>query len=249
MKIFNKKKKYTAFTLSEMLIVITIIVILSSMTFSSFGSLRNTIRLNEYLLNLEQDVRAMQRASMLLQRNSYENWVYGIGIDFSKVESDGYYKFIKWCSTLSDYGDITTRTNIPGFNPGAGIISEGNGNLPLPDDGFIPTGLCEERNSVQVLRELTGYEKPMSPPQGKIRITALGSQRVQYVIFEAISGRAFMYDSSGNLLNYDADGNLLDINDILDFTLTIKPDGVSGKERKITVKNLSGKIDTYQYKR
>ena len=66
-------KKYIAYTLVEMLIVMSVVIIMMSMSFASFNGLQNTIKMNEYILTLEQNVRNVQRAAMLLERKSGEN--------------------------------------------------------------------------------------------------------------------------------------------------------------------------------
>ena len=50
-------KKYIAYTLVEMLIVMSVVIIMMSMSFASFNGLQNTIKMNEYILTLEQNVR------------------------------------------------------------------------------------------------------------------------------------------------------------------------------------------------
>lgn len=246
MKDFNFKKKYPAFTLLELLIVISIITVLLTMSVSSFGGLRNTMRMNEYMLNLEQDIRTAQRTAMLVERDPTENWLYGIGIDFSEIGNDGDYKMFKWCSAYPDYGHITTRSNIPGFIPtdypegnGDPLNSDnGNGKLPIPNENTdVPVGVCDQEGGFTLL---AGYAKPMSPPMSNI---TFGSQ-VRYVLFESVSGRTFLYNDIGEVLNYDGDGNLKE-DDVQHLTINFKPLKGTGKTRKISVMNLSGKIDIH----
>ena len=234
----------------------SIITVLLTMTLTAFGGLRNTIRMNEYMLNLEQDIRLVQRAAMLLERNPLENWLYGVGIDFTKVtydDSAGNYRVFKWCSPYPDHGHISTRSNIPGFVPpdflsdDLDIDPEVNGNLPLPTDVSkefdFPIGLCD--SSMLFPGEiylLSGYSKPMAPPVSNI--TFLGEAR--FVLFESVSGRAFLYNDNGELLNYDQEGNPSP-SAIPDLTIQFRPVRGTGKTREITIMNLSGKIDTHMF--
>lgn len=237
------RNKYEAYTLLELLVVISIILILGAMSLSAFGGLQNTIRMNEYMLNLEQDVRNVQRGAMLLQRNPNENWIYGLGLDMSQVTEDGYYRMFKWCTSFSDYGDITTRSPIPGYDPALPFGGESrNGYLPNIEENEFALSRCSQDivESNGAIRSLQGYSSPIKPPAGVIEANEVG-----YILFESVSGRAFFYDLGGNLLNYDIDGNLIGDN-IVDFEIEVIPSG-KGSTRRFTVKNLSGKIDTHMY--
>jgi prepilin-type N-terminal cleavage/methylation domain-containing protein len=247
LKYLNNNKKYPSFTLLEMLIVMTILSVLIGMTLSSFGGLRNTIKMNEYMLNLEQDIRSVQRAAMLLERDPTENWIYGLGIDFTNInenDSDGEYIIFKWCSSLIDYGDATTRSNIPGFVEG-GEAEGKDGNLPIlgPTEEY-PGGICGSQVSLMgfpgALYIVSGYAKPMSPPISDINF--IGDAR--YVLFESVSGRAFLYNNLGELLNYDTEGNPMDNPSHLEIHFV--PKGRTNA-RKITIRNLSGKIDIHLF--
>ena len=99
-------KKYSAYSLLELLLVLAMLGIFGAMAFGTFNGLENTVKMNEYMLSLEQDIRTTQRAAMLLERDTDERWLYGIGIDFSSTETDGTYKKFKWCSEYSDYGAL-----------------------------------------------------------------------------------------------------------------------------------------------
>ena len=235
----KREKKYSAYTLLELLVVISIFIILGGMTFAAFDGLQSTVKMNEYMLNLEQDIRSVQRAAMLLQRNPGEDWIFGLGIDFTDTEEDGTYRTFKWCSPFQDYGDARTKSNIPGFYGGTSqqpdTIRTGNGYLPSTN---YDRSLC--MNSVEILRTLPGYEKNVTLPKADI---TFGSE-ARYILFESVSGRTFFYDSAGTLLNYESNGDMLD--DIVSFQIIIDP-VKGGKTRILNVRNLSGKIDTYIY--
>jgi len=247
-----KSKIYPAYTLLELLVVISIFIILGGMTFSAFGGLQNTIKMNEYMLNLEQDIRSVQRAAMLLQRNPGEKWIYGLGIDFSGLEEDGVYKVFKWCSPYTDYGDIATKSNIPAFDPTTESgITQGNGTLPVADG--VPTqSLCGENidDMIGALRTLPGYDRTITLPKSNISLSYTDENgdisEPVYVLFESVSGRAFFYDREGDIFNYNIDGTMKESDDIVSFNLEITPQG-AGSTRRLSIRHLSGKIDTYMY--
>lgn len=245
-------KKYIAYTLVEMLIVMSVVIIMMSMSFASFNGLQNTIKMNEYILTLEQNVRNVQRAAMLLERKSGENWIFGLGIDLSKVNEDtgkGTYRVFKWCSPFSDYGDITTKSFLPSFNPSAGYsigtaLSFGqNGYLPLPPSTPFTKSICTNDGSGRSsIAGLAGYETSLTPPKGKILLPKTeGGREFRYIVFESVSGRTFFYDQDGKIINYDGKG--ISVQSPKNFTLTIEPIR-GGLKKEITVENLSGRIFT-----
>jgi type II secretory pathway pseudopilin PulG len=237
-------KKYLAYTLIEMLIVISILIILGGLTFTSFDGLQNTVKMNEYVLNLEQDIRSMQRASMLLERNPGEKWLYGIGIDFRDIGQDGNYKTFKWCAPFDDYGHISTRSKIPAYDPnleGGEIISA---NLPVITE--IIGSMCgNEVDSKEHLRNLPGYERSVSMPRATVSFEEENEAR--YVLFESVSGRAFFYNDAGVILNYHVDEEtglqINDSEDINNLVFTITPRGRSAA-RQLTIVHLSGSVET-----
>jgi type II secretory pathway pseudopilin PulG len=231
----------------ELLVVLIIFGILGGMTFSAFGGLQNTVKMNEYVLTLEQDVRSVQRSAMLLQRNSGERWLYGLGIDFGEMGDSGEYTVFKWCSPFNDYGDILTKSNLPGYNPSSqlvlgsplsGFTGERNGYMNVVNS--IENN-CSAENSSS-LSTLAGYDKSTKTPKANISRTSIdGDINPRYVIFESVSGRAFFYNSDGALLNYTSDGKL-DSNPE-PFIITIVPES-NVSSRTLTIDNLSGKVST-----
>lgn len=244
--------KYSAYTLFELLIVISIFIILGGMTFSAFDGLQNTVKMNEYMLNIEQDIRNVQRSAMLLQRNPGENWIYGIGIDFSEITTDGLYRVFKWCSPYGDYGDnIKTKSDIPGYSPDEIAMGPSNGDIPIPsseDYAEYSKTMCGEVTDTfaGILRTMPGYDRTITLPKSAI---ILGDPT--YILFESVSGRAFFYDDSGSLLNYyrtnggDGEiGTIFPADELIPFTLEITPEG-AGSTRSLTVRPLSGKIEVF----
>ncbi len=230
------QNKYTAFTLLEMLLVMGIMMILMGMTFTSFSGLQDTIKMNEYILNMEQDIRAVQRASMLLERNTEENWLYGLGIDFSQLSQDGKYTTFKWCTPYLDYGDETTRSKVPGYK--TGDLTLDGAKLPV---GNIESGLCTQTDDT--LKTLLGYTTELTIPKSTVKFNS----RARYVVFESVTGRAFFYDFEGNLLNYSIiDGQVViedDPSQLEELNFTITSLG-SAAPRTVRVHHLSGRIDT-----
>ncbi len=236
MKNSKSVNKYPAYTLLELLVVMSIFIILGGMTFSSFDGLQNTIKMNEYMLNLEQDIRNVQRSAMLLQRSPGEKWIYGLGVDFSNMGDDGMYKVFKWCSPFNDYGDdITTKSDIPAYDPSSGDISQAS----IPTTVTLSNTCGTEVTDNEILRTVPGYDRSLALPVSNI---VLGNAR--FLLFESVSGRAFLYDINGDLLNYEATGKIIeDGNAIQDLNIEVTPLG-KGATRTISVRHLSGKIDT-----
>ncbi|HRZ84938.1 MAG TPA: type II secretion system protein, partial [Candidatus Dojkabacteria bacterium] len=99
----KKISRYSGFTLIELLIVMSIIVLLSGLSFSTYQNFQSTIRLNEFINGFEQNIRKVQRDAMLLEKSSNEGWIYGLGIDLRNIEDTvngtfGVYYPFKWCS-------------------------------------------------------------------------------------------------------------------------------------------------------
>lgn len=225
----------------ELLVVLGIFAILGSMTISSFGGLQNTVKMNEYVLTLEQDISSVQRAAMLLERESGENWLYGIGIDFGTISTAGEYKMFKWCSTYADYGDITTKSDFPYYNPNLDIgetNSDGESNGYIVTDGISTANTCSSSALSPSLVTLSGYDDSLELPISNIMITKIGDDTPRYIVFESVSGRTFFYGTDGKLLNYSTKGIPITSES---FTITINPVG-TGKTRVVSISNLSGKV-------
>ncbi len=215
--------------------MLSIFIVIGGMTFASFSGLQNTVKMNEYMLSLEQDIRAIQRSSMLLERDPDEYWLYGLGIYFSGTGNNGTgeYQMFKWCSGFRSYGDPKTKSDLPAYDPDE--LTGGplrNAWLPYTDIESISTCNADTADSLVIL---SGYDVSLTPPKAVIDT----NNDITYVVFESISGRAFFYNSSGELVNYDSEGNLVDIP--VDFQITVSPVGM-GKTRILSIGNLSGKI-------
>jgi type II secretory pathway pseudopilin PulG len=237
----SHKRNYPAYTLIEMLIVLTIFIILSAFGFAAFSGLRDTVTLNQDLLSLEQDIRWAQRSALFLERNPDERWIYGIGIDFSDFEADGVYRLFKWCSQFEDYGNILTRSSFPNSNP-AFDLSNLNGNLSLP--GYLQAS-CASGSSLSEIVRVQGRIDGTVAPDFQIEIPAETNADgdvggiPQYVLFEAVSGRAFFYDENGLIVNFEGDGEL--VSEPADFRLEVTAP-TTGRMKTIIITNISGKI-------
>lgn len=242
-----KRKRCSAFTLIEMLVVMSILVVLGSLSFATYQDMQTTIRLNEYTSVMEENIRRVQREAMLLKREPGEGWIYGLGIDFSEIggtEGYGEYKVFKWCADSNEYGPPKTTSFLPGYDPSGSYIDD-NGPLPI---GYSVYSLCRDKNEKA---RLSGYDIGIIPPKGKIGLKTIEDARtsdrpsdrpsISYILFESVTGRAFFYDEKGWIVaNWNNNKPNFD-GDIEPFTITIKPDG-SSKVKKISVEAFSGKI-------
>jgi type II secretory pathway pseudopilin PulG len=192
---------YPGFTLIEILVVMSVMIILGGLGLFAFGGLRDTVVINQNIADLKQDIQQIQQDAMLIQKSPDEGWVYGIGIDFTNFTTDGSYTFFKWCSPFDDFGDIKTKSEIPAYNPSEDILlATGNGYLPVEETLTNCSGTNQEG--------LAPYTRYLD---GKITVgfdleIGVGAQ---YVVFETSTGRAFLYDQDGKPVNYDTDGNFV----------------------------------------
>ncbi len=245
--IYSYRGKYEGYTLIEMLVVMAIFVIFVAMSFSSFSGLQNTIKMNEYSLTLEQNITNVQRASMLLEKKADDNWLYGLGIDLTKLNLEGHYDTFKWCSPFTDYGDVTTKSYIPSFNPALDLESSlnfgKNGYIPIPTEASYAEGTCKN-STLSSIVSLVGYKTSLTPPKGKITTNSnpFNNRPLKYLVFESVSGRAFFYDETGRVVNYDAKGRPV-TGQPINLVITIDPD-TNIPIKEIVVENLSGRIST-----
>ena len=181
-------RKFSAYSLLEVLLVMSIIILILGVGIASYMSLAEATRFNEDVANLEHDILLTQRASMLLKRAPNERWLYGIGIDLSKI-SEGKYTFFKWCSPYNDFGNDDTRAPVPTKN---GTVA----NLPLSSVAIsCPKNPSVERDELLYIEEYG---------VGKLNLrNKISTGSVSYILFESVSGKAFMYNAQGGLINQD----------------------------------------------
>lgn len=251
----KKISRYSGFTLIELLIVMSIIVLLSGLSFSTYQNFQSTIRLNEFINGFEQNIRKVQRDAMLLEKSSNEGWIYGLGIDLRNIEDTvngtfGVYYPFKWCSGFSEYGDIKTRSAVPNFDP-QNDISSYNGNIPVTTVPFN-TGSCGS-DGVNVLKGYAlfgdmGIGK-MGAGNQQLSVDIRGvlsfntpdeHQSPAFLLFESVTGRALFYDSAGALLNFDYDTHK-PLSETLPLEIKISRPGNKGG-KTIVISHLSGRI-------
>lgn len=235
-------KKYSSYTLMEMLVVMAIFIILALIGFASFRGLKETIALNEQTLNLSQDIRMVQRAAMFLERNANERWIYGIGIDFSDLGSEKTYRLFKWCSQYDSFGSARTRSELPNYDE-AFAVGGVNGNLPNSLNYVYKD--CEIGVADSELVLFTGetaYELEknfvITFPASNNGIGDVGGIPM-YLLFEAVSGRAFFYDDQGMIVNYTSEGEI--ISNPIDLVFEVFSPNTRVK-KTITIDNVSGKL-------
>ncbi len=258
----DKRLRYSSFTLVEMLIVMGIIILLAAMAFAAYQNLQTTIRLNEYANNLEQSIRKVQRDAMLLEKKSGENWMYGLGISFARTGRDaetfGNYTAFKWCSPFTDYGDVKTTSSIPNYDPTKGALSDTDSNGSIPTPPTISFGDCKEGavpDDSMIYRyalfgdRSVGREVDIKIPKSTIKkekVSAYfeGDLTVQYIVFQAVTGRAFFYNKAGQLLNYTqglSNEQPEPLETAKPFVMNIIPLR-GGKGKKITIQHISGRV-------
>ena len=228
-------KKYTALTLLELIIVMVIIFILSIVSILTYRSLVDSFSINEVSLTIAQDIRKTQRAAMLLDRESDERWLHGIGIDFREINTEPSdplnkdigrkYTIFKWCSPHNYYDE--NKTDIAGELPDEGR------SLPWDDEvDSCPRG--QVGNVYYPTRTISFAQ------YNNLEFELL--ENVAFILFESVSGKAFLYDLNGVLLNYEGVGtdNISFLMNSL-FNLEIRPmRGIGLASRNIKVTPVSG---------
>lgn len=236
------RRKYKAYTLLELLIVLAIFLILSTIGMSAFNGFRDTITLNEEIDELKQNIRSAQRASLFLERQTTERWIYGIGLDFSQIENNGSYRMFKWCAPFNEFGDIRSKQNVPNYNPSL-QLSTTNGNLGISTP--YSSTICEQGLGLsEIVRYGSGIDnafginfRPIIPDNNGV--TGDIGNVPAYVLFESVSGKAFFYDIQGNIINYRNNGDM--VASPVNFVLQIESPN-TGRLKTITIFNISGKI-------
>ena len=209
-------KKLRGYTLMEMLVVMTIMVVLLSVGIYSYASFAKTTQFNQDVADIQNDVLILQRAAMLFEKDPDDYWLYGIGIDFGGIMSgDGSYTFFKWCSEYPDFGEARTKSEYPNFDP-VEDFSETNGNIPIT----ISSGSC---NGDMKLIPLSRYGTGSLNLKEDVSVSD-----TRFLLFEAVSGKAFIYDTNGALV----DGNI---------EITLEK-GV-GDIHMLVIKNLTGRTE------
>ena len=233
-------QKYKAYSLLEMLVVMSIIIVIMGIGFGTFAGLNSAISLNETISTLKQDIKNTQRSSMFVERGSDERWLYGLGIDFSKLDVDGSYRIFKWCSQFIEHGDTLTSSSFPNYDSSS-PLSALNGNLPINTVSLVSNCPLASNTSVLVsnIDQKRYISKNLIASNTSRNATTDVASRPVYLLFEAVSGRAFFYDINGTLVNYSPDGDLID--GAVDFWLIFEAKS-NNVTKKIAIDNISGRI-------
>lgn len=251
--------KYRGFTLIEMLIVMAIFTAIFGISISAFSGLRTSIQMNQRVEDIKQNMRWVQRAAVLLKRDPGENWVYGIGVDFSNIYTTEEYQVFKWCANGEEFNETPgAQSYFPShLDPGDNdydLVTQGT--LPFTDSNkpnYIDGTFCDP---VIVGTSQSGRLASMpttgsglvsgNGPQGQwlidkpLRVGFLrGIQIPAFILFESVTGNVFFYDQNGVIMNYESDG--VPENNPIDLTFVIAtPNGSRGQ--KITIAHDSGKV-------
>ena len=263
--------KYKGFTLIEMLIVMVIFIALLGLTISSFLGLRTTIQLNQSVQTMQQNFRYAQRSALLLKRDPGENWLYGIGIDLSDIQSERAYRLFKWCTPYRRYGAEATSSRFPAWiDDGSDFTT--NGILPTTAGnelwyGHLTQPDVEDCSDSSVTSVNTNREAMVVPMkvQGSGFVTGDSDDpsRVAVNNFEdplqiglqpahATYGRPtyILFESvTGNMYFYNQDGELMNydhptysrVPDPVDFSFVVWAED-QGVATRISVSHLSGKM-------
>ena len=205
----KKAALYNGYTLAEVLVVLMIVIILGGVGAYSFGGLRDSILVKQNIEGIKQDLQLIQQKTMLLEKKEREGWIYGIGVDFSRIH-EGKYTFFKWCSPFSSYGDIRTRSEILAHDPSddIGTTTPYGPNAALPLNEWDTSGLCTRDTIIPI----SSYLTPMPGLEdGQINMgfnMGLISSAT-YLVYESVTGRAFLYDSSGMPVNFTKEGQYI----------------------------------------
>lgn len=242
-------KNLQGFTLIEMMIVMAIFMILFAIGLTSFAGMRDAIAVTENFNNFKQDVRWAQKSSVLLKREIGEWWPYGIGIDLQSTaemrsqSSNRTYKFFKWCSPFSNFdpnGSVLLNSELPNYNPSVAL----GALLNNVKNGYMPTTMntgctqCGEGACSNTLVELKG--RGITQFDSKVDVKFMSDAR--YILFESVTGRAFLYNANGELLNYSTTGATLDYSPTIKFDIQIQPkDGNISLAKRLNVAPISGR--------
>jgi prepilin-type N-terminal cleavage/methylation domain-containing protein len=227
-------KKYEAFTLLELIIVMTIMTIISWISVLSYRSLMDSFAMNEVSLTIAQDIRSAQRSAMFLDREGNERWLHGIGLDFSRIEDEREYDIFKWCSEFNNYdnSEASLTGELPNYSGGEIDDVKIAEELAMGSDCLRADGGGDDGLLVTETKRFGDYTNLDFKLDG-----------VEYILFESVSGKAFFYDSSRNLLNYEPGDVVILKNNLERFDLRLGPmrkAGLAG--RNLKVQPVSGMI-------
>lgn len=194
-------KKVKAYTLMEMLIVMSIIVIVLAIGISAYAAYIETTKYNQDVSNIEHDVLTMQKASMLFKKDANDGWIYGMGIDFEGLTAgtrDGTYKFFKWCSGFTSFGDPRTTGRYPNYNTSTELsdgLAKVSNTYPSANYSLNSCPDTTDPNEGGLLVNLATYGFGSLNLGEDVEITG-----GRYLLFESVTGRAFIFSNDGTLI-------------------------------------------------
>lgn len=157
-----------------MLVVMVIVALLFALTWSAFFGLQTSALLGQASENLRADIAYAQRSAMLLNRESNESWVTGIGIDLTRLGgTPRLYNLDKWCTGLENYSDFANNASVP--------YDEGD-------------GVCDGFGGADIEPMLGKRDVKLS--SGELAYESEGNQ-IDYIFFEAITGIPHFYTVEG----------------------------------------------------
>jgi type II secretory pathway pseudopilin PulG len=221
-------RRYEAFTLVEMIIVLVVMIILFTIGARTFQSLSRANAVHEATVKITQDIRSAQRSAMMLERNPDERWLYGIGIDFRGITNpiNPSYTIFKYCAA-ENYFDAQN----------------------LQHASSVPVNTLEPPNFTAEVNCTAGFASPMIGRNTieVVEIKEFGYLQVnfdtdiRFILFESVSGKAFLYqDSPPKLSNYNPDFSIFPVDTISPLRIVIG--GNIGPDRAINVHPVSGII-------
>lgn len=255
----NKKRKmFPSYTLLEMLLVMAIFIVLGALGVGGYIGTKETITARENVQRIIQDIQSAKSKAMLLEKGSDENWIYGIGIDFRDTDENtetGNYKFFKWCSAFPNFGDEMTKSELLSYREGENVgfpISSETRNwqscFAQYLNGVLP--LCYTNACVSDFPSLVAIKGDdlslLDKEVGKMIVLDVDDDNkfAAFLVFEAITGRAFLYNRYGWSYSYNLSGEYNNNYNVLDIVL---PRKYSSKFDLITIYPLSGTVIHHVY--
>lgn len=176
-------KSQRGFTLVEMLIAMAVIVTLIGLSAAGYYGLRTTMILKQSTENLRSDIMYAKRASMLIKRETSENWIKGVGVDLASMHGeDPRYRIFKWCSSDIIYEEFDEE----GGTPFSSIITA------LPSEYY---GTCESIGTSELV-DVPAYGE-ISPVAKGLNFRIIPTQNIRFIVFESPTGKIHFYTCTG----------------------------------------------------
>jgi prepilin-type N-terminal cleavage/methylation domain-containing protein len=230
-------KNFKAYTLLEVLVVMSIMLILLGVGLMSYTVFAETTQYNQDVANFENDILLIQRAAMLLERDPDERWLYGLGIDLGPLYQGttyeyGTYRYFKWCSEFDDFGDERTTGPYPNYDGENGDLL----NELIPNyswaAGSCDKGVVGASQTLMVLDQYGSGRLNLDPKKVSIP-PVLDGREIRYIVFEAVTGRTFFYARGGRRLD--------------DTDMAIVFNKRFGSSHTLIIRELTGRTESYSF--